>query len=1017
MDVFTALGNHQPTFCAQVCPVRSGSTFTTPRRGVMIRRTRSKQTAAKAKSKPLTESNSGTIYQPYWSDIEICSALKDKSAISGTLNIKKQQLNDSYVKHPLGDADVYIRGLQNRNRALPTDIVVVAIHPKMRWRVFDTFVKTPAFQTDEEETSNKRRNYVSLGEFLDNHRAELEQLIGSELVEKISADLNSCADPVSTNESSDLLPWWSVFQRTGHVVGILHRLHSRTCIGYLTLQKSATTPKKSQVPGSPLSASCDTISSSWNFATLVPVDTRIPYVCIHRSDCPIEFRTNPESFRNVRYVAHIVAWPDNSLFPKGQLLRNLSSSTQSLIDTETDRILITAGFVHGLDATHNFPDHVNQSAKEAVDTTVSSFEEELYWRNDFRPLCVFSIDPSTARDLDDALHVRRLSDKEIATLTSEGCSDAAYEVGIHIADVSYFVRPRTPLDQEASTRATTIYLVQLCVPMLPDLLSEQVCSLNPGEDKLTFSVVFKVNVKGEILKAWFGRSVIRSCAKLSYENAQFIIDDPSADFPSECAPKVFEPHSMQSVRESVLQLHELAMQRRRRRFSGGSLRLDQVKASFVLSDDKKMPVGISPAICRPSNWLVEEWMLAANEAVAKHLAAHLPAVAFLRRHTAPSLNQLLRASSQLESIGIHVDTETAGSIQASICREAGCAVDTGYHFSSQLASLCADVASRLSLADADLAESVEAIVPHSVGSTSNQLPPQKVELEREARLLVAVYLLTKTMNLAEYFCLGELSDSETTDHYALNMEFYTHFTSPIRRYADIIVHRQLAATLARSASDEGKADLAVWYSRSLAPGKWDSKQLQIQAEICNAKKLSARQASEESMEVFFVLFVKDFGPLVETCTVIGVLDRSFDVLILSCGLVRRVHLKDLDLRNNEVIDARTTRRSSPAIKLCLLWNSPPPPCTDSSTQVERISSVSVGDSNTVPSCGCFYTEIKMLDVVLCQVTIDQSGTNANSTVEPLQNDAAESRTTSLPKLRVTLLRPTCSKCCASSVVT
>ncbi|KAF6779990.1 hypothetical protein AHF37_00550 [Paragonimus kellicotti] len=980
---------------------------------------------------------SGGVYAPFLQESEIRAGIAKKELLTGTLRINPRQYNDAYIKHPMGDCDVYIHGLRKRNRALPNDIVAVCLEKKKYWRVFGTFVKESIASTVEKSgRDNNGSSYCTLEEFLAHQKHDLEQLIGVESVKNIVLDLNTSTDPLPpptpSSDDSDiiqLVPWWTVIQRTGRVVGIVHQLHSRTCIGRLQVTRTTFRSKTSDVRDVQDSQSASSLtvnkkeSASWNYANLIPSDYRLPRMIIPRSSCPEAIQANLDSFKHMRFVAQIVDWAENSIFPKGALLRSLSSGSQNLIDTETDRILIGAGFVHGLDAINQFPEPVTISAQQAVAEATSALSEEMRWRTDFREHCVFTIDPSTARDLDDALHLRDLSDDEIQLLAAEGYENAAYEVklllfkihvGVHIADVSYFVHPGSAVDIEASRRATTIYLVQLCVPMLPRLLCEELCSLNPGEHKLSFSVVFKLTKQGEILKTWFGRTIIRSCAKFSYEDVQLLIDNPEEDFVPEYTMDISPPHTLQSVHSCILKLHELAMQRRHRRFANGSLRLDQVKSIFLLDDSKRFPVGVSLAVCKPSNSLVEEWMLAANEAVARRLATHLPNSAFLRRHAAPSLNQLRNAAINLESVGIKVNTETAGSIQASICRAAGCAVDTGYHYSSDLVSLCSTMAAGLSLVETDLVEKLEQVELNADPDPKRRsFQDRKEELEREARLLVAVSILTRTMTLAEYFCLGELSSDSTTEHYALNMEFYTHFTSPIRRYADVIVHRQLAATLSAEALKAGNADLAAWYAKTIPSTEVSTKELQAVAEVCNAKKLSARTAGEESTELFFILFVKETGPLTEVCAITAILDRSFDVLLLSCGLTRRVYLQNLNIRSSELVEARrVANRIEETAKLCILWNTESGSTEPSDTVRTQTSSDDVTIDNTLvtpSSCGCYYTELKMLDVVLCQVSIerpDDGSFNENAN----QTDLEQTQLETLPKLRLTLLRRTCSKC-------
>lgn len=184
-----------------------------------------------------------------------------------------------------------------------------------------------------------------------------------------------------------------------------------------------------------------------------------------------------------------------------QLIRKFGDESNSFITSETERILVNAGFAYGLEQCMRFPESVESyvTNKLLPRMTPKVLAEEISHRRDFRSECVFTIDPRTARDLDDALHIKRLSREEIKRETDRGFTNVAYEVGVHIADVSYYVRPEDPVDLEAANRATSIYLVQLCVPMLPRQLCEDLCSLHPGSDKLTFSVVFRLTSDGQVI--------------------------------------------------------------------------------------------------------------------------------------------------------------------------------------------------------------------------------------------------------------------------------------------------------------------------------------------------------------------------------------------------------------------------------------------------------------------------------------------------------------------------------------
>ena len=260
---------------------------------------------------------------------------------------------------------------------------------------------------------------------------------------------------------------------------------------------------------------------------------------------------------------------------------------------------------------------------------------------------ICSIDPPTARDLDDALH---------CTLNDDG----TYEVGVHIADVSHFVRPGTALDDEAKSRSTSVYLVQKVIPMLPRLLCEQLCSLNPGEDRLAFSVIWQLTSAGEVISTWFGRTVIRTCFKMHYGQAQQVID--GEDVP-ELAPT--DGHDASGLQEDVRMLWSLADQMRRRRFREGSLRLDTVKLMFK-RDESGIPVETWTYEIKQSNNLVEEFMLLANQSVAAKLYKSFPALAVLRRHQRPDPKLMDSTAASLREQGFNIDSTSSRSLHDSL---------------------------------------------------------------------------------------------------------------------------------------------------------------------------------------------------------------------------------------------------------------------------------------------------------------------------------------------------------------
>ena len=363
-------------------------------------------------------------------------------------------------------------------------------------------------------------------------------------------------------------PKWPEFgfvQKTGKVVSIKELKHCRLAAGFL----------KPMSDGNP------------NFLLFSPTDSRVPRLKIPMSQAPPNFKTRPELYDGVMFMASLYKW-DKVSMALGRLERSLGHSSD--IGVRTEAILLENNIDHT-----EFSEPVLNDLPPNYETWTIP-EKECQRRRDFRPDCVFTIDPATARDLDDALSVTEVS-------------DGVYRVGVHIADVSYFVRSGTALDAAALSRATSTYLVERVVPMLPRPLCEKLCSLNPHEDRLTFSVEWTVNDRAEILSEWFGRTVIRSCAKLSYEDAQSLIDKGTVT-----GVAVAEPHSLETVSKAVQIMNMLAVQLRVRREDQGALRLDQPKLCFTLNPDTGLPDGFKLHQHRDSNKMIEEFMLLANMA-------------------------------------------------------------------------------------------------------------------------------------------------------------------------------------------------------------------------------------------------------------------------------------------------------------------------------------------------------------------------------------------------------------------
>ncbi|KAL9543206.1 hypothetical protein MBANPS3_008217, partial [Mucor bainieri] len=448
-----------------------------------------------------------------------------------------------------------------------------------------------------------------------------------------------------------------------------------------------------------------------------------------------------------------------------------------------------------------------KALKGLPETPWSISQSEIDKRRDLRDTRIFTIDPATAKDLDDAVHVTKLAEDE-------------FEIGVHIADVSHFVHQHTALDHEAFDRGTSTYLCDRVILMLPALLCEQLCSLNPGVERLAFSVIWKMDGAGNI-KDIHGLanqlSMFRSCAKLAYEDAQSVIENQG--LPKTASVRTF---SVSQVEQDIKHLYTISKQMRERRFSNGALSINSIRLSFKLNDLGE-PCGVSIYEQKDANRLIEEFMLRANMSVAEKIAKHYPNEALLRQHSPPherTLNEFIKIA---ENLGYSFDASTAGSMQKS--------------FSA---------------------------------------------IESEDAKAVLRLLAVKPMQRSKYFCTGTC-DATKYRHYALNVPLYTHFTSPIRRFADIIVHHQLEAAINNKESCG-----------------YQKKSVTTAATHCNERKEGAKNSQDMNIQLYLahylhMLETQHKKPVICAAIVTQVLKDCFEILVPEYGLEKRVHMDALPI--------------------------------------------------------------------------------------------------------------------------
>ena len=415
----------------------------------------------------------------------------------------------------------------------------------------------------------------------------------------------------------------------------------------------------------------------------------------------------------MKVAAVVDDWPRSEATPRGHIVDVLGEPGEN--DTEMHAILAEYALPY------KFESEVANAADQISEEITA---EDLKGRRDFRQTLTFTIDPADAKDFDDALSFKLLE-------------NGNYEIGVHIADVTHYVKPGSVVDKEAQERGTSVYLVDRTVPMLPEKLCNKLCSLRPQEEKLTFSAVFEMTPLGRIVGQWFGKTVIYSDYRFAYEEAQEIIDNPKA---------AHEGVPVEIV-SAVLTLHGLATKLRKKRFAAGAISFDRPEMKVEV-DEKGRPVNVYQKVTKEANWLIEEFMLLANRTVAEFVATGCKGVG-----DAPAKGARKQAKTFVYRVHDEPNQEKIENLRNFIG-------NFGYR----------------------------------MGATTNGK-----EISKELNNLFAAAKDTPEYNAIELLSLRTMAkaryDTENLGHYGLAFKYYTHFTSPIRRYPDMLVHRLLSQYL------------------------------------------------------------------------------------------------------------------------------------------------------------------------------------------------------------------------------
>jgi ribonuclease R/exosome complex exonuclease DIS3/RRP44 len=509
-----------------------------------------------------------------------------------------------------------------------------------------------------------------------------------------------------------------------------------------------------------------------NFGFLVPDDAKM------YADIFIAKNKLKDAEDGVKVLVKMTDWPDNSKNPFGEVITILGMPGDH--ETEMHSILLEYGLPY------KFPENVEAEA-DLIPLEISS--KEIENRRDMRGDLTFTIDPKDAKDFDDALSFKILE-------------NGNYEIGIHIADVSHYLQEKTILDAEAYSRATSVYLVDRVVPMLPEVLSNGVCSLRPNEEKLTFSAVFEINEKAHVINQWFGRTITYSDKRFAYEEAQEIIETKGNIISKEISI-TGESYTVQpEIVEAVLKLDKLAKILRKKRLQQGAITFDRVEVKFNLNENAE-PIGVFFKESKDANKLIEEFMLLANRKVAEFVGSKkgVPTknTFIYRVHDEPDEDKLMSLQTIVSKFGYKnkIDLKNKQTTSAS------------------LNQLLQDV--------------------HGTG---------------EANMIET--LAVRSMSKAVY-------TTDNIGHYGLAFDYYSHFTSPIRRYPDVMTHRLLQHYL-----DGGKSPKAEGYEEKCKHSS-DMEQLASKAERDSIKYMQVKYMEDHKDQQFegVISGVTEWGIYVE----------------------------------------------------------------------------------------------------------------------------------------------------------
>jgi exosome complex exonuclease DIS3/RRP44 len=622
-----------------------------------------------------------TSFPEYYSNSRIMAGVRNGTLYQGILNISTYNILQGTIQVPQFKKPLLIIGSTNLNRAFNSDLVIVELLPKDKWKEpSSTIIEESNLGADDNADGDGGEDDV--GGQTSNIVSDKERVLLAQEALKVT----------TSNDNENKL------QPTAKVVGIVRRSW-RYYVGQID----------------PTSVSADDTGNASKNCFVILMDKLLPRIRIRTRKA--------KDLLGKRIVVVVDSWPSTSRYPNGHFVRSLGEIESAEAETEA---LLLEHDVEYRPFSKNVLDCLPKEGDNWVVPDLKNNDDpQLAKRVDLRDKLVCSIDPPNCVDIDDALHAKPLP-------------NGNYEVGVHIADVTHFVKANTALDQEGAARSTSVYLVDKRIDMLPMLLGTNLCSLKPYVDRFSFSVIWELDENANIVKVDYMKSIIKSREAFSYEKAQNRIDDPT---------------QQDELTNSMRILLKLSKKLKQQRLDAGALNLASPEVKVHMDSETSDPNEVEIKKLLETNSLVEEFMLLANISVARKIYDAYPQTAMLRRHAPPpatnfeQLNDMLRVRKP----GLSVSLESSKALADSLDR---CVDEKDPYFNTLLRIMS-----------------------------------------------------TRCMMAAEYFPSGSYGYPEFR-HYGLAVDIYTHFTSPIRRYCDVIAHRQLAGAIGYENLDLSHRDKA-----------------------------------------------------------------------------------------------------------------------------------------------------------------------------------------------------------------